>query len=198
MTRAAAPPRAYIGPSGIRQVDAMPTQPRSAKSDGAGRSEDWPHLFSFGTLLAAVIGVLLLGAMLRTEAPEAQIGRSEVPTTSSGVLVAGPSEAPHAALDRLAQRARADAGRLGSASDEWTAQLGLFCDPARVWELFEQFGDLASLHILPSLHRDQACFRICWGQYRTAAEAKAARDLPESLRRIVPSPLPKPVDELLE
>jgi len=54
------------------------------------------------------------------------------------------------------------------------------------------------LHILPSIHRDEACFRICWGQYGTAAAAKAARDLPESLRRIAPSPLPKPVVEVVE
>ena len=100
--------------------------------------------------------------------------------------------------DRLAQRAAADLHRLGHASGEWTAQLGLFCDPARVRELFDQFGGQAPFHILPSDHRGQACFRICWGQYGTAAEAKAARDLPQPLREIVPTPLPKPVDEVLE
>ncbi len=176
----------------------MVTQQSRAASDGDRPGEDWPHLVSLGTLLAAVVGVLLLGAVLHTEVPQANTGGSGAPTTSSGVLVAGPREARHATLDRLAQRAQADAGRLGRASDEWTAQLGLFCDPARVRELFEQFGDLPAFHILPSVHRDQACFRICWGQYGTAAEAKAAGDLPESLREIMPSPLPKPVNEVLE
>ncbi len=176
----------------------MVTQQSRAASDGDRHGEDWPHLVSFGTLLAAVVGVLLLGAVLRTEVSEADTGGSGAPTPSSGVLLAGPREARHATPDRLTRRAQADAGRLSRASDEWTAQLGLFCDPARVRELFEQFGDLASFHILPSVHRDQACFRICWGQYGTAAEAKAAGDLPESLREIMPSPLPKPVVEVLE
>lgn len=181
-----------------------PQQSRTA-SEADRHGEDWPQLVSFGTLLAAVLGVLLLGAVLRTAVPEADSGGGGAPTTSSGVRVAGPRAAPRqrptvadAMLDRLARRAQADAGRLGRASDEWTAQLGLFCDPARVQELFEEFGGLTSFHILPSLHRGAACFRICWGHYRTATEARAARDLPQSLRDIVPSPLPKPVDEVLE
>ena len=183
----------------------MVTRERRAASDEDRHAEDWPHLVSFGTLLVAVVGVLLLGALLRTEVPGVATGERKAPRTSSGVLVAGPLETPQhrpaadgATLDRLARRAEADAGRLGRASAEWTAQLGLFCDPARVRELFEQFGDQVSFHILPSLYRDEACFRICWGQYGTAAEAKAARDLPEPLRQIVPVPLPKPIDEVLE
>ena len=176
----------------------MVKQQRRAVSDSNRRGEDWPHLVSFGMLLAAVVGVLLLGAVLRGEVPEADFGGSSAPTTSSGLHLAAPGEVRQRSLDGLAQRTRADVRRLGRASGEWTAQLGLFCDPARVRELFEQFGDLASFHILPSRHMDQACFRICWGQYGTAAEAKAAGDLPESLREIMPSPLPKPVVEVLE
>ena len=45
----------------------MVTQRSRAESDG----DHWPHLVSLGTLLAAVVGVLLLGAVLRTAVPEA-------------------------------------------------------------------------------------------------------------------------------
>ena len=171
----------------------MVTKHGRAASDEENRDGDWPHLVSFGTLLAAVVGVLLLGAVLRTEVPETGAGAS---TTNPPAQDRPPVLDED--LDGLAQRLRDDVDRLGRVSDEWTAQLGLFCDPLRVRELFDRFGDLAGFHILPSPHGDEVCFRICWGQYRTAAEAKAARDLPESVRKILPAPFPKPVDEVLE
>ncbi len=100
-------------------------QSRSA-SDADRHGEDWPQLISFSMLLAAVIGVLLLGAVLRTEVPDADAGGGEAPGPSSAVLAAGAGELRHRGPDRLAQRAAADLHRLGRASGEWTAQLGLF------------------------------------------------------------------------
>ena len=80
----------------------------------------------------------------------------------------------------------------------WTAQLGLFCDAGRVQEMLAQFGDREAFHILPSLYRDEACFRVCWGRYASADKARAARDLPAQLRGVAPTPLPKSVAEVLE
>lgn len=171
----------------------MVTKDGRAASDKENRGDDWPHLISFGTLLAAVVGVLLLGAVLRTDLPETDAGAA----TTDPPLQHRP-QLHDEELDGLAQRLQDDVARLRRVSDEWTTQLGLFCDPLRARELFDRFGDLAAFHILPSLHGDRACYRICWGQYGTAAEAKAARDLPQSVREILPAPLPKLVAEILE
>ena len=42
-------------------------QPSRASSGKERYGEDWPRLLSFGTLVAAAFGVILLGAVLRTE-----------------------------------------------------------------------------------------------------------------------------------
>ena len=172
---------------------------RNREASDGDRGQDWPHLVSFGTLLASVVGVLVLGAVLRTETPGA-VEAGLTTLASSGPVASDPPRPPAApaSLDRLAQRALADAARMGNAGGAWTAQLGLFCDAGRVQEMLAQFGDREAFHILPSLYRDEACFRVCWGRYASADKARAARDLPAQLRGVAPTPLPKSVAEVLE
>ncbi len=87
---------------------------------------------------------------------------------------------------------------MASGGKGWTAQLAVLCEPARVEQMIERFGDLGGFHVLPSYLREKPCFRVCWSRYSTREDARAASDLPAVLRRITPQPVPKPVSEVVE
>ena len=95
-------------------MDAMVANRNREASDG-DRGQDWPHLVSFGTLLASVVGVLVLGAVLRTETPGA-VEAGLTTLASSGPVASDPPRPPAAAasLDRLARSP-------GSLDDESTS-----------------------------------------------------------------------------
>ena len=167
--------------------------------------ENLPHLLPVGTLVGAVLGVLILGAVLRSgEAPNGadprpaavSEGRSAEPTPQDRTLQAAAGRP--ADKRALAGRVEADLERMAAAGGGFTAQLALLCDAARVQQILDRFGDHRPLHVLPTFHEDRACFLVCWNRYSTPKLAKQARDLPAPLRSIQPEPLPKEISKILQ
>lgn len=171
---------------------------------GEAPSGDWPHLLRVGSLIGAVVAVILLAAVLRTGAPERPpVGPGRAAAAPSAPLPGSP--APPAAdpvrLEQavpLARRAAADMARLAASGTEWTAQLALLCDAERVQGILDAHGSHGDLYLLPALHNDAACFRICWGAYADADAARRAADLARPLRAIAATPMPRRVAEVLE
>jgi hypothetical protein len=169
--------------------------------------EDWPRLLTFAVLAVLVLGVLLLGAFLRVDSTATDAGAPAPagPPEPAGAASRRPSpvlpasaSTPARDVDGLTTRATADLARLAAAGDGWTAQLAVLCDPARVQQLVDRFGDRTAFHVLPSMHGDDACFRVCWNRYATRDEARGAADLPRELREVEPRPLPKSIAEVVE
>jgi septal ring-binding cell division protein DamX len=190
----------------------MVAQRKRTTSDEDRVRDDWPRLLSFAALFAAVLGVLLLGALLRTDRPrEAAIDhdRTTAPERKDAVRsTAAPTAAPPAFADDefppsataypLAARAATDLERLAAVGDGWTAQLAVLCDRTRVTQLLERFGEHAPFYVLPSLQGDSACFRICWNRYAEREAAQRAADLLPALRAIEARPLPKAISEVVQ
>jgi septal ring-binding cell division protein DamX len=164
------------------------------------------EMLPFAALLTAVIGVLTLGALMRTPGPAPPPRPVSAPVAAvGGSLLSRPAPGRHtlpprrkAPAARLAARVATDIERLADEADGWTAQIAVLCDAGRAAELIDRFGNHEALYILPSLHGDAACYRLCWNRYATRAAAKAAHDLPAGLRAVEPSPLPKSLAEVLE
>jgi hypothetical protein len=102
---------------------------------------------------------------------EAEHAPTAIPTTSADP-----------ALTKLAARAAADSGRIAKVHGAWTAQLMVACKPETVDHLLAQSAGSTKLYVLPVRHRDEACFRVCWGAYASAKDAATAADLPRTLR----------------
>ena len=211
---ATSPTSTYILRGGFRSGDMSPEQ-REARESEDPRG-DWPQLVLFALLVGAILTVLLMGAVLRTDAPRDDFlvlgtgparPSAPLPDETGPPLPrqSDPGGTPvdlpllETELDRMARRSSHDVARLASMADGWTAQIGVFCDPSRVARLVEGFGDQPALFVLPSYHADQPCFRICWNRYSARADALRARDLPAPLRGLLSGdPLPRPVTEVLE
>jgi hypothetical protein len=189
----------------------MATQSNRTSSKQSRLPEDWPRLLSFAVLVALVVGVLLLGAILQVDPPatatiepapaaplEHEPPADLVAASESPPRAMGANPPPIRGADRLAARATADLARLAAPGNGWTAQLAVLCDPARVERLVDRFGDRSAFHVLPLMHRDDACFRICWNRYATRDDARGAADLPRELREIQRRPLPKSIAEVVE
>lgn len=89
---------------------------------------------------------------------------------------------PSPALTSLASRAEADSARLGKARGRFTAQLLVACKPETVERVLSAAAGSPRLYVLPARVKDEACFRVCFGDYPTAKDAAAAADLPSALR----------------
>ena len=108
-------------------------------------------------------------------APEA----AYAPPVIQEIDIASP---PDPLLMTLATRAAADAGRLAKAKGRWTAQLLVACKPETVDRLLAASAGAGKLYVLPARVKDEACFRVCFGDYATPKDALAAEDLPPALR----------------
>jgi hypothetical protein len=171
--------------------------------------EDWSRILAFAGLAASVLGILLVGAVLRTEVPlnaaEPRLPAPGIPSESRPIepatadrAAATPSEPPGSIVDDpLEQRAVADLEKLAGDPSGWTAQLAVLCDTEHAATLVSRFGEHESFHVLPSYHREQACYRICWSRYDTLEAARRANDLPAGLRALEARPLPKSITEVL-
>lgn len=99
---------------------------------------------------------------------------------------ARPSGPPAATFDTaaapLARRAATDAARIAKSPGGWTAQLMVACRVETASRVVDASHGASKLYVLPAEVHGDACFRICWGTYKSAKEAAAATDLPPSLR----------------
>lgn len=180
------------------------------KNKNAKPTPDGRHLLRVALPVAIVLGVLIVGAVLQSDpSPDTNppLARNQDPplpppsanessswsdsdqddnpleVESGGAAVETSATVPSTdRLSDLARRVMEDVDRLESTGDDWTSQIGVFCDDERVSELVGRHGDRAELFVLPVLLDDRPCFRICWGHYTTHDQAAQARDLPAALR----------------
>ena len=161
---------------------------------------------SSALLVAAVGAILLAGLLLRTSGrtsppppppaaePAASLPLGAEVTPELEPAPALPAAAPPVIKDvdvtppadprlmTLAMRAEADAGRLAKAKGRWTAQILVACRPETVERVLSAGAGVSRLYVLPARVKDEACFRVCFGEYATAQEAAAAAGLPPTLR----------------
>jgi len=166
--------------------------------------DEWKRLLPATTLVAAVLAVLVLGALLQAgpEAPGSSPRRaSPVPPAARIAPPADPAPpspapaAPTVAAGDLARRAESDLRRLGGAGEGWTLQFMLACDPANVAAKAAVLEDDPDFYLLPKRHDDRDCYRVCWGVYASRERAVAAHAFPAALASITQRPQPVPVDK---
>lgn len=86
--------------------------------------------------------------------------------------------------------------RLIDDSAAWTLQFMLTCDPAKAQRILDELRSDTRLHLLPTVHNDQSCLRICWNEYSSHDAAIADRDFPPSLLALSQTPIPRKLTEL--
>jgi septal ring-binding cell division protein DamX len=159
-------------------------------------------LLSSALLVAAVGAILLAGLVLRTDgrtelppAPPEAAAPAAIPLGSEVQREPEPEAPPPPVLKEiavespanpllmtLATRAQSDSERFSSARGRWTAQLLVACKAETVERLLAVAQGASKLYVLPARVKDEACFRVCFGDYATPKEAAAAADLPAALR----------------
>jgi hypothetical protein len=173
-----------------------------AKQRKAPPVADWRHLVSAGALVTGVFGTLLLGAVLQADpdTPELADRRSMARTAADGPVPAAPlgvdpvpaglgetgqdtqpTLSPRVARPitgdaDLVDRAAADERRLQASGHGYTLQFAVNCEPKK------------DFYLLTMLYQDRACFRLCWGFYDNEQQARSARDVPERLSSMTPTP----------
>lgn len=187
------------------------TSAATTSSPGDGAS-----LLASGGLVFAILGIVVLTALLRTEprrpeappAVEAEPAPTEAMAATATPEETAPPELPPARpvpppepppdprLAALAARAERDLSRLAGIPDRWTAQLIVAKDPASVERLVRASKGDQRLYVLPAEEGGEPRFRVCWGVYRNSKEASAAADLPATLRSRE-KPIAKPVAKVL-
>lgn len=114
-------------------------------------------------------------AVAETAPPSPPVPPSPTP------LAAAPGDGARGPTERLAERARSDAARLGRSRDAWTSQIAVLCDPKGAQAFVSRVGADPRLHVLPAEVDGRSCFRICWGAYPGRDEAALAPGLPRAL-----------------
>ena len=176
-----------------------------------GSAGGWKDLASSALLVGAVLAILIAGFALKSErAPDATVpsapppespilGSTIVPETvpdepappapESPVArpvpvrrVETPAPPPDPILEGLATRAETDLSRLSASDHAWTAQLLVACRTETVERIIAGSKGASKLYVLPAEVKGEACFRVCWGTYRSQKDAAAAADLPKELR----------------
>ncbi len=168
--------------------------------------EEWRQIVSGGGLLAAVLAIVVLGAVRET--PEAP-ARPASPVVRAELLNAPPSPAPARApapaseassdlrsLDPLALRTLKDPTRLARSSGSFTLQLAVACRTETASRVLQRAGGSDRLYVLPATVKDQECYRLCWGSYPSREEALKAADLPAALCASIDRPSARRIEEL--
>jgi septal ring-binding cell division protein DamX len=177
-----------------------------------GAAEERRRLIAAGSLSAAALGVLVLGAVLRADAPFDEstvpaVARTLPPadTAAAPVEVASPSverpsprrespppPRPDPEAGSLEQRAASDPGRLLDGRGSYTLQLIVSCDPDNARRHLDLLEASARLFVLPVELDGKDCYRLCWGRYDTRNAAATAADVPAAFD----SPRVKAIAEL--
>jgi hypothetical protein len=180
--------------------------------------DDWREMTPALALLGAVVGVIVLTALLRAPAddvaqrasnrvvPPAEVdlgasgGLDEEPSSSSEPSIPDPPAAGTTAppteaepTDDLEARALVDHGRLRAHGEGHTLQLLVACDPANVRKLIDRLGTTESLYVLPFDLDGRRCYRACWGTFPDREQAVADRTLPADLVEDLGRPTPKEI-----
>lgn len=196
---------------------------KSTKRESAAPSlrRDWRHVLPVAGLLTAVVGALLIGAVLQVDG-DVPLPAIDTPATGPPVAAAEPvptaairptpaetaplpttTEVPAAAesgdeiLD-LARRARRDEQRLARSGGAWTLQFMMACDPANVAPPAKSLAAERDFYLLSKMHDQRACFRLCWGSFASRDLALAANGIPAPLARLAERPQPLPVEQVLQ
>ena len=168
---------------------------------------DAKHLLIAGGLAGAVLGTLILGAVLRVEPNDSgltvieRVDSAAVDPTVESPPPAADVQTPAAprpsAGDRPAARAIKDAGRLSRAADRWTLQFMVTCTPQTAADVLERLAADSEMYMLPLMLNDQPCLRICWGNFASRDRAVAANGIPPALTALNADPIPRPIVGLL-
>jgi hypothetical protein len=199
----------------------MSTRKKTGRTrDNAREGEtDWRRSLSAGALVVAVLGVLLVAALMQTR-PEAD-SQVELPEpTHIEVGETGPDPLPAEAVDAppgaegtrkevriepppaadlsrgsdpLTRRTAADLRRLRKPGGVWTLQFASMCDPDRVTALLRSLETHERLYLVPA----GDCYRIWWGRFATREAALSARGVPAELTGMGDSPFPRVIAESL-
>jgi septal ring-binding cell division protein DamX len=187
---------------------------RESREPKRGALDERRRLIAAGSLSTAVVIVLVVGAVLRTDAPfaETTVPVSE-PTTTTRVVDAPLPEPPEATPspeprmareavatpDRhasrtprpagsLAARASADLDRMLDSGGSYTLQLMVSCDLDNARNKLDLAGNNPRLYVLPMELDGKDCYRLCWGSYSTRENAEKVDDLPASLASALDDP----------
>jgi hypothetical protein len=153
---------------------------KRASAPQTGESAAW---WTVGAPCAVVIGMLLLGAVLRSPADGGQ---------SIEALAVG-TRTP---VD-LAARATEDALRLEEHRQGWTLQFLMACDRRNLEPLVSALDDQPALFLLRYPASERECYRVCWGHYESKAEAEHPRAYPDALSQVKAIPWATPVANVL-
>ena len=191
---------------------------RSILDGGSGRlrqkktasaPSDLRRRVQVGGVLGAVLGILLLGAALRTERPVGTPSAVAEPATASSqeapdeAVAASAAEAPATAETfvpspgGLTGRARTDAGRLAGAGGAFTLQFLYACNADNVRSQVETLGADRDFYLLPVEDHGRACYRICWGTFPSKEAARTARNIPPPMAALSQTPQVKSIAGVL-
>ena len=96
----------------------------------------------------------------------------------------------------LVERADDDIRRFEGSPDDWTLQVGAFCNADSVQSLLDRHGASNEFHLIPFASGERACFRVCWGRYADRASGGQA-ELPVGLSRRDDPPRVRRIGEVL-
>ncbi len=96
----------------------------------------------------------------------------------------------------LAQRARADARRLGAAGP-FTLQFAVMCRDENVRDILADLAADRRLYVLAATIDGRSCHRLCYGAYRSADQAAGDRSVPRALSDLTSAPRPVSVAQVV-
>lgn len=139
--------------------------------------------WAMGGPCAVVIGMLFLGAVLRT------------PTDGAQPINAEPDR-KRQPID-LAATAAEDAERLAEHLGAWTLQFMMACERQNLDPIVEALDDQPNFFLLRYPATGKDCYRVCWGRFSSKAEAESPRAYPDVLRDVKAIPWATPVENVL-
>jgi len=154
-----------------------------AKRRATPKTEESAAWWTIGGPCAVVIGMLLLGAVLRSPAD----GSQPVDTVNDG----------HHDLANLAERSVGDSRRLEGHRDEWTLQFMVACDRRTLEPIVAALDNQPAFFLLRHPGFGGDCYRVCWGTYESKSEAEHPRAYPETLSNVKAIPWALPVANAL-
>ena len=154
-----------------------------AKRRKALKAEDPAPWWTVGGPCAVVIGMLLLGAVLRSPA-------------DGGQPIDLESDRHHPPID-LVSTAAEDARRLAEDSGAWTLQFLMACERQNLEPIVEALDDQPNFFLLRYPASGKDCYRVCWGRFASKSEAERPRAYPDALRDVKAIPWPTPVASVL-